>query len=70
MKNPNLLLILFVESTDKQHIPSRFYDSHEDRSQDERVKLIFLHHMFIHNEFTFYIKFNEIDPVIFHINDV
>lgn len=33
-KNPNLLMIVFVESTDKQHIPNCFYNIREDRSQD------------------------------------
>lgn len=41
-----------------------------DSSQDDRVKLIFLHHSFVNNDHTLYIKFNEIDPVINHINRV
>jgi hypothetical protein len=42
----------------------------EASKDDGRVKLILLHIEFVDEVAPFYIKFNEIDPVIKHINDV
>ena len=41
-----------------------------DAPKESRVKLIFIHHAFFHSENILYIKFNEIDPVFYHINRV
>ena len=38
----NLLMIIFVEKTDRAFIPKNFYDPVNDRSQQDRVKLIFI----------------------------
>lgn len=69
-KHPNLLMVIFVEHTDRKYIPSQFYDPERDESKEPRVKLIFIHHAYFHNENVLYIKYNEIDPVILHINRV
>lgn len=63
-------MVIFVEHTDRKWIPAQFYDSEGDVSKEQRVKLIFIHHAYIHNENILYIKYNEIDPVILHINRV
>ena len=63
-------MILFVEHSDSEHIPKTFYDSVGNQPLDERVKLIFIKSSFIHDEEILYVKFNEIDPVIKHINKV
>ena len=67
---PNLLMIVFVEHTDRKFIPEEFYDPNYDSSRDDRVKLIFIHTEFVDNSDILYIKYNEIDPVIKHINRV
>ena len=63
-------MIVFVEHTDRKFIPPEFYDPHHDASKEDRVKLIFIHTDFVDNEDILYIKYNEIDPVIKHINRV
>lgn len=69
-KNPNLLMIVFVEYTDLQYIPKPFYDAVHHQMKDDRVKLILLKSNFVHHDEVLYVKFNEIDPVIRHINKV
>lgn len=66
----NLLMIIFVEKTDRAFIPKNFYDPVNDRSQQDRVKLIFIDTEFVNHDDILYIKYNEIDPVIKHINRV
>lgn len=63
-------MIVFVEHTDRKFIPSEFYDPNYDTSKEDRVKLIFIHTEFVDNSDILYIKYNEIDPVIKHINRV
>lgn len=63
-------MIVFVEHTDRKFIPQQFYDPDSDTSKEDRVKLVFIHTEFVDNEDSLYIKYNEIDPVIKHINRV
>jgi hypothetical protein len=61
-------MAIFVEAKDVSHIPQALLaDSSEDSG---RVKLILLKTDFVDDFDTLYIKFNEIDPVIKHINAV
>lgn len=63
-------MVVFVQNTDRKWIPNQFYDMPSDAPKESRVKLIFIHHAFFHSENILYIKFNEIDPVFYHINRV
>ena len=63
----NLVMIIFVEDQDENHLPSSIKEA--IRSAEERIKLILVTGSFKDSE-TMYIKYNEIDPVIKHINDV
>lgn len=65
---PNLLMVIFVEAKDVSHIPQALLA--ESSEESGRVKLILLKIDFVDDFDTLYIKFNEIDPVIKHINAV
>lgn len=64
----NLLMVVFVEAKDINHIPQALLA--EGSEENGRVKLILLKIEFVDDYDTLYIKFNEIDPVIKHINAV
>ena len=61
-------MVLFVEAKDINHVPQALMSEADE--PNGRVKLILLSIDFIDEENPLYIKFNEIDPVIKHINDV
>lgn len=67
-QKPNLLMVVFVEAKDIRHIPQALLA--ESSQPSGRVKLILLSSEFVDDYETLYIKFNEIDPVINHINSV
>lgn len=48
-KDQNLLMIVFVEYTDLEHLPKPFYDPVRHIMLDERVKLILLKSNFVHH---------------------
>ena len=51
-------MIIFVQHTDRKFIPSQFYDIKYDAPKEDRVKLIFIHATYVHNQNIFYIKYN------------
>jgi predicted amino acid racemase len=59
-------MVVFVEDADIDHIPQVILT--EASEQEGRVKLILLKINFQDDFDTLYIKYNEIDPVIKHIN--
>lgn len=67
-EEPNLLMMVFAQAKDVNHVPQIIMAQSQD--PNGRVKLILLKIDFVDDDNTLYIKFNEIDPVIKHINDV
>jgi len=67
-QHPNLLMVVFVEAKDIAHMPQLLMA--EADNPKGRVKLILLTTEFVDHPEQLYIKFNEIDPIIKHINDV
>lgn len=61
-------MVVFAEAKDINHVPQALMA--EASEPGGRVKLILLSIDFVDEEVFLYIKFNEIDPVIKHINDV
>lgn len=61
-------MVVFVEAKDIAHVPQALMA--ESSEGNGRVKLILLKIDFVDDYDTLYIKFNEIDPVIKHINAV
>lgn len=61
-------MVIFVQAKDINHIPQALLA--EGSQPGGRVKLILLKTQFVDDYDTLYIKFNEIDPVIKHINAV
>jgi hypothetical protein len=61
-------MVLFVESCDKKHIPPSLLQ--ESHNEGGRVKIIYIQSDFVDDDIDLYVKFNEIDPVIYHINRI
>lgn len=61
-------MVIFIESCDIKHAPKELLN--EFSRTNGRVKLIYLQAEFQDHDTDLYVKFNEIDPVIKHINAV